>query len=393
MRICFVSFEYPPFMSGGAGVYAVHITRELAKMGHDVHIISPSISGQRTHSVESGISVDRIPIIDKRFLKAPSFWVNLAREFNEIRKDAGGFDILHGNGDSDFSLFKQRIKEPRVVTVHHLASLVAQNVTHLNRLLDLSGETGFTPIIEKAVISRANRIIAVSNFTKKTLFSTYNVSPSKIEVIPNGINVDEYFFSKDVILKCRKMLGLDDSVAFLFVGRLNDPRKNLPHLLKAFRITCRDRRKRLKLVLVGSGNQLKIKKIVYRLGIEKDVLVLGYVKDSLLRKYYNACDVLVSPSLLEGFGLTILEAMAAGKPVIALNVGAIPELVREGVNGFLIDKQDLRSLANTMSFLADHPDIIESIGVRNREYVANNFSWQKSAKLTERVYKTLLDSA
>jgi len=393
MRVCFVSFEYPPFSIGGAGVYAVHITRELAKLGHEVHVISPSIKGQEIHSVENDVFVHRIPTVHKRFLSAPSFWFNLARKYVEIRKDAGGFDVLHGNGVSDFSLLNHQVNEPRVVTIHHLARLVAQNVNLLQRLIDLSGETGFTPMIEKVVISRADKIIAVSNFTKKTLVSTYNVPPSKIEIVPHGINVGEYLFSKDVLLEFRKLIGLDDYFAFLFVGRLDDPRKNLLFLLRAFRMIDKKLRKSIKLVLVGAGDYLKVKSIAHSFGIEENLILLGYVDDFLtLRRCYGACDVFVSPSLLEGFGLTILEAMAAGKPVIALRRGAIPEIVKHGENGLLVDGDDPRELADAMIFLADHKNIVKQVGKKNREYITRNFSWEKSARLVKHIYESLLDS-
>jgi len=390
MKIGFITFEYPPVEIGGAGVYALHITRELARLGHEVHVISPSVNGREAYSVENDVFVRRIPVMRKRFLNAPSFWFNLARKYSKIRKDVGGFDVLHGNDVSDFSLSKWQVKEPRVVTIHHLAYLVAQVTSPLKRLLDISGETAFTPFIQKIVVSRADKIIAVSNFTKKTLVSYERIHSSVVEVIPNGINMEDYEFSQEEIFRFRKSIGLDDHVAFLFVGRLNDPRKNVLLLLKAFKLLCEKHKKPVKLVLVGSGNQLKFKEIVDSFGIGQSVIFLGHVKDEILRKCYVACDVLVSPSLLEGFGLTILEAMAAGKPVIALNRGAVSELVKNSVSGFIINKPDPQEFANVMAFLVDNTDVIKSIGERNKEYVAKNYSWKKSAKLTESVYKSLL---
>src|SRR3990170_9150835 len=152
MRISFVSFEYPPFISGGAGVYALHITRTLAKLGYEVHVMSPTIGKQGACSIKNNVFVHGIPIIYKSFLSAPSFWFNLWKKYDAISKDAGGFDVIHSNGVSDFSLSKQKVKEPRVVTVHHLARSVAQNMSFMERLFELNGETGLTPIFEKHVI-------------------------------------------------------------------------------------------------------------------------------------------------------------------------------------------------------------------------------------------------
>jgi glycosyltransferase involved in cell wall biosynthesis len=391
MKICFITFEYPPLEIGGAGVYALHITRELAKLGHEVHVISRSINGREMHSIENDVLVHRIPTICRRFLNAPSFWFNLARKYSKISKDAGGFDILHGNDVDDLSLFKWRTKEPRVVTIHHLAYLVAKTTSPLKRLFGISGEVGFTPLIQKIVISRADKIIAVSNFTKKTLVSTYRVPPSKIEVIPHGINVNEYLFSKDDIIKYRRSIGLDDHFAFLFVGRLEDPRKNLSTLLKALKIMDKKTRKSVKLVLAGAGDPLKVKKSADSLDIGENIIPLGYVHANALKKCYSACDVFVSPSLLEGFGLTILEAMAAAKPVIALKRGAVSELIEDGVNGLLVKKNDPRELAAVMTFFVDHPDAIVAMGVANKYKISKGFSWQKSARLTELAYESVMN--
>lgn len=394
MKICFMSFQYPPFIFSGAGVYAMYITKELAKLEHEVHIIS---AGTRTredaHFTENNIFIHRIPIIHKRFLKAPSFWLKLPRKYDEVRKSAGEFDVLHNNAESDFSLSKRRAKELRVVTIHHLAQLVARRVHVFRRLLDLSGETGLAPLIQRVSIARAERIIAVSNFTKNSLVSKYGIAPSKVEVVPNGVNLDDYDFPEQEIAEFRQSLGLSDHLLFLFVGRLNDSRKNLPLLLRAYKILGKCKcGKPAKLLLVGHGDRSKVKKQVKSLGIERDVIILGYVDDVTLRKCYCGCDIVVSPSLLEGFGLTILEAAAAGKPVLALNRGAICEIIRDGVNGLLIDNQDPRELAAAMAFFVSHPDSAIDMGRRNRNF-AKSFSWERSARATEHVYKSLLDSA
>jgi len=386
-----VSFEYPPLSVGGAGVYASHITRELANFGHEVHVISPGVGKKETHSIENNVFVHRIPIIHKYLLSSPLFWFKLVNRYNAICKDAGGFDIFHNNG-AIFSLPKWQVKGNSVVTVHHLARLAARYAPLSQRLLISSAETGaLIPLIEVVVVSRADKIIAVSNFTKKTLISTYNVPPSKIEVILHGINVDEYHFPKDDILSYRKSIGLNDHVAFLFVGRLDDPRKNLPLLLRAFKIIDKNFRKSVKLVLVGAGDHLKVKRIAYSLGIKENLILLGYVDDLTLRKCYSTCDVFVSPSLLEGFGLTILEAMAAGKPIITCRVGVVPEIVRNNIIiGKVIEGRNPVELAEAMTFFADNPELIKKIGESNKKYVIRRFSWERAARETEAVYRKLI---
>jgi glycosyltransferase involved in cell wall biosynthesis len=389
MRICFISFEYPPFLIGGAGIYAIHITKELAKLGHEVHVISPIIRNQKMVSFEDTVFVHRIPTIHKRFLRAPSFWLNLTRKYSTLREEIGGFDVIHSNGMSDLSLSKQKVKEPRVTTVHHLAYSVSKPVSFTERLLELNGETGLASLFEKHVIHRADKIIAVSDFTKNDLLSTYSEQPSKIEVIYNGVCPADFTISPEEVIKTKAHFDLENKTTFLFVGRINDKRKGLPLLLKAFKILS-ERETFVKLMIVGSGDQTSVRALVELLGLQKYVVFTGYVTDKLLKMIYCACDVFVFPSMLEGFGLVVLDAMASGKPVVCMNRGAIPELVRDGVNGLLVNKPDPRELATAMAFFVDHPSTITEMGQRNREW-ALNFSWVKSAKLTEQVYKSMLN--
>ena len=126
------------------------------------------------------------------------------------------------------------------------------------------------------------------------------------------------------------------------------------------------------------------------LGISKHVVFVGFVEENILKQLYNACDVFVLPSHMEGFGLTLLEAMAAAKPVVASNVGGIPELVKDGVNGILVNSSNPKELATALTFLLDNPKVARNIGSRNREYVAKNFSWEKTAKMTSVLYERIL---
>jgi len=123
--------------------------------------------------------------------------------------------------------------------------------------------------------------------------------------------------------------NIKNKPTLLFVGRIDDPRKGLDMLIKAFKfvLVYID----AQLIIVGNGKKEKIMELAGP--IAHYLFFLGYVDDITLKKCYSLCDVYICPSRLEGFGLTILEAFAAGKPVIATNTGAIPELIQNGING------------------------------------------------------------
>ena len=147
------------------------------------------------------------------------------------------------------------------------------------------------------------------------------------------------------------------------------------------------------LLIVGRGDQSQARKLAISLEIYENVVFTGFVDDLILKKCYVLCDVYVCFSRLEGFGLTILEAMAARKPIIAFNVGAIPEIVRDGLNGRVLDRQNPKELADAMIFFADNFVLAKRIGSRNRKYVAEKFSWKKTARMTEHVYQELLSDS
>ena len=166
MRIAFITFEYPPFIIGGAGIYAANITHEFGKLGHQVIVFTPEINGSE-EKCNSNVEIRRIKI-NKRFpFKALQFWLRLPNVIREAEND-NKFDVIHFNGIS-YGFLKTRIsRAPQVVTIHHLVrdAIQSNNLSLISRIRDISGENSlFIPFIEKRCIKCADRIIAVSNFT------------------------------------------------------------------------------------------------------------------------------------------------------------------------------------------------------------------------------------
>ncbi len=389
MKIAFVTFEYPPFIQGGAGVVAEKLTKVLARLGHKVHVIAPRIAGSEEHKINNGVFVHRINFINRPLLSAPSYWVSLKRRFGVIEKEIGSFNIVHANNIADFSLTKKMTKAPRVLTIHHLARSVLNTTrpTYSNRIKNLGGETGIVPYIEKICINRADKIIAVSNYTKKELILTYNVPAAKIEVIYSGMEQKSFDFNEEEKKEIRDKFGLHKKPTVIFVGRL-EQRKGLSRLLEVFKqvLTNID----ANLVVVGSGAQRPYKELASSLGIMNRVVFTGYVDELSLRKLYSICDVFASSSRLEGFGLTLVEAMAAGKPIVATKVGGIPEIVKSGENGILVEVNDSDGLANGIYTYLRDKKLSKNVGTRNVKYVKERFIWEKSAKEMERVYRQLV---
>ncbi len=213
--------------------------------------------------------------------------------------------------------------------------------------------------------------------------SLYTVPLGKIEVIYNGWEEKSFAFTKEEKAEVKNRYNLTNGKPILlFVGRVDDRRKGLDILLQAFKIVTSETDAIL--VVAGSGNQKPYKDLSSGLSIANRVEFTGFVDDVTLRKLYSICDVYVCPSRLEGFGLTILDAMAAGKPVVATNAGGIPEVVEPGQNGFLVQSNDENELALAITHLLGDGLQAKTMGENNRKY-----SWEIAAHKTAVVYAQL----
>lgn len=391
MKIAFITFQYPPFVQGGAGTYAYNLTKELARLGHEVHVITPRVAGCSKESVEEGVFVHRLSFLNKPFLAALSFWFSLRKDFSSLERQVGGFDIVHSNGPIDLSLSRRVISSPRVITLHHLTrtTLRALEPSLLSRVKNLRGEIGIAPLIEPFCIRRADRIAADSEFTKRDIVETYGIPETSVEIIYLGVHSEEYTFTEEEKSKVRIALGVNLQPMILFVGKLA-PRKGVDILLRALPQVLR--KMEVKLVLIGSGDQRDYRKLAQALGISDKLCFLGRVSDDTLRLLYSSCNLFVLPSRLEGFGAVIVEAMAAGKPVVATAVGSIPEIIESGENGILVESANEGELASAIVKVLSDKSLARTMGENNIRKARERYGWEVAALQAERLYNNLIKS-
>lgn len=274
LKICFVSMQYPPLTLGGAGVYAHCLCTELSKLGHEIHVISPTIHKEHQQTTKNGTIIHRIAVVNKPILKTSSYWLKLRKCYKKLQKEIK-FDLLHANVTSDLSLTKNQVKTPRIVTIHHLAKTTfnALSASPLQTGGNIQGETSILSRLEKKlgdfdkiVTQRADKIIAVSEFTKKTIASTYHIPSSKIQVVYNGIYPTLYSCPKTEIKQTKTTYNIENTPTILYVGRI-EPRKGLAFLLKAFAMLSKDTK--CKLIIAGSGNQTPLKKTGKKTGYHR----------------------------------------------------------------------------------------------------------------------------
>lgn len=239
----------------------------------------------------------------------------------------------------------------------------------------------------KTSARRAAAVITISEASKRDIVRTYRIDPSKVTVTPLGVDpVFRVYDRSQIDAVVRRKYGIDGRF-LLYVGGF-DFRKNLRALVSAFG-RIRRWHDPIKLVMVGKipGRADRVFAQVLRAiddaGLAKDVILAGFVPNDDLSLLYNGASAFVFPSLYEGFGLPVLEAMACGTPVVAYNRSSVPEVVGEA--GILVDELDVEALAEAVHAVLANPGLSESS--REKGLVrAKEFTWDKTATGTLKVY-------
>jgi phosphatidylinositol alpha-1,6-mannosyltransferase len=240
-------------------------------------------------------------------------------------------------------------------------------------------------VIERRVIQGSDRVITVSEFSRRQLVETLGVARDLIEVVPNG--VDERFAPGDGGVVRRKH-GLGAGPVALFLGGLKS-RKNLPVLLEAWREVARARDD-ARLLIAGTGPlEATLRRRAAALGLGDRVVFAGRIAEADKVGYYNAADVFVSPSTLEGFGFTVGEAMSCGLPVVVSDRGALPELVVHGEGGIVGRADDAGQLARHLRELLGDAVLRERFGRFNRERIDRQFRWDRAARRVCDIYEDI----
>lgn len=235
-------------------------------------------------------------------------------------------------------------------------------------------------------LKKADRLIAISQYTKKTLVEALGCPEEKIEVVLYGVD-HAVFRPLPVSSGLRERYGLEGGCRYLLYVGAESPRKNLPRLVKAFAM-LRERMPDLRLIKVGTPEYLaqfrKLKELLGELSLEPFVHFVNHPPEEDLVALYNMADVFVFPSLYEGFGMPPLEAMACGTPVVCSNAASLPEVV--GDAALTVDPYDVEALAQAVCRVLIEPDLAADLRGRGLGRAAR-FTWERTARETVEVYR------
>lgn len=382
--------------AGGQNVYVAQLAKHLTKLGHKVEVFTrretPDIP--IVQQLKEGFKLINVPAGPPQALPKEKI-LPYMNEFTAymkryIQKRGTKFDVIHANFFmSGLVAAELKIETgiPFAVTFHALGKI---RKVHQGDKDTFPEERSF---IEERVVAEADRIIAECPQDLEDLLTYYNADMGKIDVIPCGFDSNElYPVDKQL---ARSTLGLDASEGIvLHVGRMV-PRKGADNIIRGFARYIKATKDKARLVIVGGESDKpdpeqtpeigRLMKIAEEEGITDLVLFTGSRSRKKLKTYYSAADVFVTTPWYEPFGITPVEAMACGTPVIGSAVGGIKFSVGHGETGLLVPPKDPLALGQALGKILGDRAVQEKFSKKCIERVNRLFRWDMMAKQIEKV--------
>lgn len=370
MRICSPHCGVDPETTSGGETYEREVLRHLGALGHSIEILLAR--RKRFPEDVPNWTIHRLPI--GRGLRWPVAALLLPPYIKRLYARPG-FDLLR--------VHSLRFIGPAAIIARRRYRLDVPIVAHHHHL----DPSWLNPVIEARVMRAVERVVVGSEFATRQAAAVLGVPREKFAVVPYG--VDRRFRPGPRPESLAARWGLDGGVVGLFLGGLKS-RKNLFFLIDAWReVTAA--RPDARLVIAGSGPLLEpLRRYAAGRGQAREVVFTGYVPEREKVAYYNLADVLLFPSSMEGFGLTVAEAMSCALPVVASNRGSLPELVMDGEGGFLVEPSDRDTFVRKTLLLCGDPMLRRKFGTANVERVDRLFRWDHCAATTARIYEEVL---
>jgi glycosyltransferase involved in cell wall biosynthesis len=371
LNISSARIQYP----GGTEKLVWELSKYMIKQGHKVTILQTDLyeKDHKWDSFERKEGVDIITCKNDRFVKGFGYSKEFKKKLKEIWKD---FDVIHifghGRFTSDYTLKFIQNKRPLVYSAcgffHDKKNSFAKKIydkIFRKRVPQIDFCTGLTSIEEET-------------------YRNLGVAANKIRVIPAWIDLEKFRKRKINAKKLREKYGIDNKKTFLYVGRIHES-KGLQYVLESIRKLDAN------FLIVGRDTDfsLELKNKIKDYGIGDRVKLLGGLNDDDLLETYSLADAFILFSSWEGFGIVVLEAMAAGLPVIVSDRGSLPKLIKNGENGLIAKYPDVFELKKKLQLILEDKDLEEKIK-KNIKVFVKNFEYSKVAKQYERLYKKLV---
>ena len=395
------TYWYPDSPTDMRAIYVHDITRHLVERGHRVCVIAPAAKDVPLRANMDGVEIRRFPLLlpdDLAYGKVAQSKVGFAdklvrlqvmgrylwRQYRAVLEAAREFvpDVVHGHWaiPTGPALVKaaQKLHVPSVITMHG-------GDVYVNKAegYDFPTRWYVKPILRRT-LTQASALTAISDDCIQHALRA-GASLDKIHLIMNGADLRR--FSPDT--------GPDAASRpygpkMVFACRQLFPRKGIRFLIQAV-AQLRPKHPEIKLMIAGDGfERPELEALAETLKIRDITTFLGWTANRDLVPYFRKCAVSVIPSLEEGFGIPAAEAMGCEAPVVATDAGGLPEVVEDGVTGFVVPKGDANAIATAVDTLLSDPALRDRMGKAGRERAVARFDWMNAARDFEQLYRNLI---
>ena len=414
-RIAFLSEHASPVAllggadAGGQNVYIDEVSRNLARRGYAVDVFTRRTSIDAPEIIEwaPGVRVINLTAGPPQPRPKDELWPYMP-EFRDailrfMERDEVRYDLIHGNfwmSGWVATELRQRLDIP-VVQIFHATGKTKKR--HQKKVDTSPGDRIKT---ELGIVREVDRLIAQCPAERTELIEDYHADSRKVVIIPSAVNTK--IFRPVAQAEARRRIGVaQEGKVIVYIGRML-PRKDIRNIVRALALLKRENKGEgegamncAPTLLVVGGETVEpdpeatpeigeLQRLASQLGVAEQVRFIGKRQANELRYYYGASDVMVTTPWYEPFGLTPLEAMACGRPVIGSAVGGLPFTIKDGKTGLLVPPRDPAALAHALQYLLSQPERCIEMGKAARQRVEHEFTWTIVAMRTAALYDTVL---
>lgn len=401
LKILMVTSSFPRHEGDYFGQFILEMTKALMSNGIEPVVLCPHSPGAKGRESMGGIQVYRFPYFYPYSLQ-------------KVNAEGGMFQSVQRSllaklqlplflaMELVYTIWVARKEEVDLLHTHWIVpqGLIGAICVHLLRCphilsvhgtdVNIAAESRVIGGLTRFVTRNCDKILTNSTYTRNVLISIDPSADDKVEVIPMGVDIEKLRNAQN---------GNDTKTSgaphILYIGRLIDW-KGLEYLIEAFAIVSH-RVPGVQLVIGGEGpEEGKLKQQVEHLGLSESVQFVGFIESQDLSRYYHEAAVFVLPSIqtkgqTEGLGVVLLEAMACGTPVVGSNVGGIPDIIKDGWNGYLFQERSPTQLAERIILLLENSAIREQFQENGLRTVYENYSWEQVSLKFIRKYERLVN--
>ncbi len=403
LKICLLSYRSDPHC-GGQGVYLKNLSRALKDIGHGVEVVS----GPPDPQLDDDIPLYQLPCLDlynpadpfrvpklKELMDPINLieWIGVStmgfpepftfglRAYRFLRSRLPAYDIVHDNQSLSYGIWAINKKVPTIATIHHPITVdrkiaIQSEYSPLKKMKQWRWHSFIG--MQKRVARSLARIITVSESARDDICRDFNIRPANFRIVPNGINTDLFYPIPEIERRKNRIIVTNSA---------DTPLKGLFFLFQAVAELVKTRK--IEVTVIGAPKEDgSIVKLIRKLGIGHLIHFTGRIDNGEFVRQYARATVAVVPSVYEGFGLPVGEAMACAVPVISTTGGALPEVV--GDAGILVPPADHMALARAIREILGNPDRANELGLAGYRRVQEQFTWPKAAAKSVAAYREVI---